>query len=69
MTEGGGVSSGNQQPKNSVIRRPCKDLVIDKTVTSLIFDEDFRGVPVVDKRSEKQYKIERSLQKEGLHMM
>ena len=52
---------------SDVIKKPCKVIVIDESVTKVIVKRRVQGIRIEDESSEKLYIIQRTL-KNGLQM-
>jgi hypothetical protein len=55
-------------PSKEIIKRLCNTIVIDETVTKIIFRGTVTSVPVEDEATEKAYRIQRMPVKKGLQM-
>ena len=61
------MDAGNQIMISDVIKKPCKVIVIDESVTKVIVKRRVQGIRIEDESSEKLYIIQRTL-KNGLQM-
>ena len=50
-----------------IIKRPCKDIEIDETVTKIVFKGAVSSVKIEDEATEKNYRIIRT--KNGMQMI
>jgi hypothetical protein len=55
-------------PGKEIIKRPCKIVIIDETVTEIIFRDTFTSVPIKDEATKGAYWMERTPVKKGLQM-
>ena len=53
---------------NKTIKRPCRVIVIDETVKTIVFKGAVSSVKVEDEITEKVYRITRTPVKQGLQM-